>query len=61
MFSSGTRTGGMATRVNQSFHSRGSVRSVAPTSVACRTMSSGEWLNRKLWSTSATTSPFSTR
>ena len=31
MKNSGTRTGGIAARVNQSFHSRGSVRSVAPT------------------------------
>jgi hypothetical protein len=42
MLNSGTRTGGIATRVNQSFHSRGRVRSVAPTSVVRRSTSSGE-------------------
>ena len=42
MLNSGTRTGGMAVRVNQSFHSRGSVRSVAPTSGVRRSTSSGE-------------------
>ena len=31
MKNSGTRAAGIAARVNQSFHSRGSVRSVAPT------------------------------
>ena len=42
MLNSGTRTGGIAARVNQSFHSRGRVRSVAPTSDARRSTSSGE-------------------
>lgn len=60
MLKSGTRIAGNAARVNQSLHSRGSVRSVRPTSVARPSRSTGDSLNRKLFATPVT-SPPSTR
>ena len=50
----------IAALVNQSLHSRGSVFSVRPASVARPSRSTGDSLNRKLF-TSPTTWPFSTR
>src|SRR5690606_21096506 len=60
MWKSGTRSAGIFARVAQSPHSRGSVYSLAPASVARRSTSSGLSLNRKLF-TAAVTSPSSTR
>ncbi|CPB00807.1 Uncharacterised protein [Mycobacterium tuberculosis] len=60
MWKSGIRSGGIAVRVTQSDHSRGSVGSLTPASVARRSRSSGLSLNRKLL-TAALTSPSSTR
>src|SRR4051794_34437121 len=60
MLKSGTRSGGIAVRVNQSFHSRGSVRSVRPACTVRPSRSTGDSLNRKLF-TAPVTSPPSTR
>ena len=54
------RKDGMVARVAQSPHSRGSVTSLMPASVARRSRSSGLSLNRKLF-TAAVTSPSSIR
>src|SRR5579872_765294 len=60
MLKPSTRSAGMAVRVNQSFHSRGSVRSVRPASARRPSIPTGDSLNRKLF-TAPVTSPFSTR
>src|SRR6476660_1025514 len=56
MLNPSTVIGGIAVRVNQSLHSRDRVGTVAPTSAACRSTSSGDMLKRKLL-TAPTTSP----
>src|SRR5215213_10664248 len=48
MLKSGTRMGGMAARVNQSFHSRGRVRSVRPACTVRPSRSTGDSLKRKI-------------
>src|SRR5580658_6126591 len=60
MLKPSTRTGGIAARLNQSPHSRGSVGTVAPTSSSRPSMSTGDSLNLKLF-TAPTTSPSSIR